>query len=42
MSRIVNYAVEREATKLVNKKFNANFDDENFYRPEFDPVDTLD
>lgn len=42
LSRIVDYAVEREATKLVNKKFNANFDDESFYRPEFDPVDTND
>jgi len=42
LSRIIDYAVEREATKLVNKKFNANFDDENSYRPEFDPVDAQD
>jgi len=42
MSRIVEFAVEKEATKLVNKKFSTNFDDENTYRPEFDPVDTLD
>jgi hypothetical protein len=42
LSRIIEFAVEREATKLVNKKFNANFDDENSYRPEFDPVDAQD
>ena len=41
MSRIVDFAVEKEATKLVNKKFEINFDDDT-YRPDFDPVDTLD
>lgn len=42
LSRIIDFAVEKEATKLVNKKFSTNFDDENTYRPEFDPVDSLD
>lgn len=41
MSRIIEFAVEKEATKLVNKKFEVNFDDDQ-YRPDFDPVDTLD
>lgn len=42
LSRIIDYAVEKEATRLVNKKYSSNFDDENTYRPEFDPVDTQD
>jgi hypothetical protein len=42
LTRIVNFAVEKEATNLVNKKYNANIEDENNYIPEFDPVDELD
>lgn len=38
---MVENAVEREATRLVNKKYNYN-DDDILNRPEFDPVDTLD
>lgn len=38
---MVSNAVEREAIRLVNKKYNYN-DDDNFNRPEFDPVDTMD
>jgi len=33
---------KREATRLVNKKYTSNIDDDNTYRPEFDPVDTED
>jgi WASH complex subunit strumpellin len=42
LSNIVDNAVEREATRLVNKKYTSNIDDDNTYRPEFDPVDTED
>jgi hypothetical protein len=42
LSRIVDFAVEKEATRLVSKKLDLNIDDENTYKPEFDPVDTLD
>ena len=42
LSRIIDYAVEKEATRLVNKKYSSMIDDENTYRPEFDPVDTQD
>lgn len=40
LQNIVDHAVEREASRLVNKKYNYNDDD--VFRPEFDPVDTLD
>lgn len=42
LSNIIEHAVEKEATRLVNKKYTSNIDDENTYRPDFDPVDTLD
>ena len=42
LSRIIDYAVEKDATRLVNKKYSSMIDDENTYRPEFDPVDTQD
>jgi WASH complex subunit strumpellin len=42
LSNIVDNAVEREATRLVNKKYTSNIDDDTTYRPEFDPVDTQD
>jgi hypothetical protein len=41
LSRIVDFAVEKEATRLVSKKLDLNIDDENTYKPEFDPVDTF-
>ena len=38
--RIINLAVEKEATRLVNKKYSTNFDDsEDNFIPEFNPVD---
>lgn len=39
LTRIINFAVEKEASALVNKKYSPNFDDENNYVPDFDPVD---
>jgi len=42
MNRIIDYAVEKEASRLVNRKFQSNIDDDSVYRPEFDPVDTQD
>ena len=41
LQNVVENAVEREATRLVNKKYNYN-DDDILNRPEFDPVDTED
>ena len=42
LTRIVDQAVEKEASRLVNKKYAPIIDDENFYTPEFEPVDELD
>ena len=42
LTRIVDFAVEKEAITLVNKKYNANIEDEKNYIPEFDPVDEFD
>ena len=39
LSNIIEHAVEKEATRLVNKKYTSNIDDENTYRPDFDPLD---
>lgn len=41
LSNIIDHAVEKEAQRLVNKKYSSNIDDDS-YRPEFDPVDTQD
>lgn len=41
LSNIVDHAVEKEAQRLVNRKYSSNIDDDS-YRPEFDPVDTED
>jgi WASH complex subunit strumpellin len=38
LTQIVNQAVDREAQKLVNKKYNTNLDEKS-YVPQFDPVD---
>ena len=41
--RVIELAVEREATKLVNKKYTANIDNnEQQYIPTFEPVDEHD
>ena len=41
--RIVELAVEKEASKLVNKKFTANIDaNETQFIPDFEPVDEND
>jgi hypothetical protein len=42
LTRIVDQAVEKEASRLVNKKWMPVIDDENSYTPEFDPVDEFD
>lgn len=44
ITRIIEFAVEKEATALVNKKYSANFVEaqENFYVPTFIPMDTYD
>ena len=42
LSQIIDHAVEKEATRLVNKKYQTNMDDENTNRHDFDPVDTED
>ena len=41
LARIIELAVEKEATKLVNRKYLANLGDidENIFIPEFEPVD---
>ena len=41
LSRIINFAVEREATDLVNKKISAVIDDstEKYFTPIFVPLD---
>ena len=41
--RIVELAVEKEASKLVNKKFTATIDaNETQFMPDFEPVDEND
>ena len=43
LARIIELAVEKEATRLVNKKYQANLnDDENIFVPEFNPIDEND
>jgi WASH complex subunit strumpellin len=40
LTRIVEHAVEKEAMRLVNKRFQANIDsNETDYVPDFEPVD---
>ena len=43
LARIIELAVEKEATRLVNKKYQANLnDDESIFIPEFEPLDETD
>lgn len=43
MSYIVQLAVDKEATRLVNKKYQSQLDaNETRYTPEFNPVDEND
>jgi len=43
LTRIINYAVEKESTALVNKKYQADLDDtDKHYVPTFIPVDAHD
>jgi WASH complex subunit strumpellin len=43
LTRIVQHAVDKEAMRLVNKRFSANIDStENDHVPEFEPVDEND
>jgi hypothetical protein len=43
MTRIINCAVEKESTALVNKKYQANLDyQDKYYIPTFIPVDAYD
>lgn len=43
MTRIINYAVEKEATALVNKKYQVDLDNQDkHYVPTFIPVDAQD
>ena len=45
LGRIIELAVEKEATRLVNKKYQSsidNIEDGKYYIPEFDPVDEND
>ena len=44
LARIIELAVEKEATRLVNKKYQANLNDvdEAVYIPEFEPIDEHD
>ena len=41
LTRIIDLAVEKEASRLINKKYTPQFDigQENQYIPEFTPVD---
>lgn len=43
-SKIIEFAVEKEATRLINKKYNANWLDlsDNTYIPKFKAVDEND
>jgi len=42
--RIIEFAVEKESTNLVNKKYNTTLIEaqENYYIPIFTPVDEFD
>ena len=41
--RVIELAVEKEATKLVNKKYSSNIDsNETQFVPTFEPVDEND
>lgn len=43
MTRIIKYAVEKESTALVNKKYQADLDSQDkYYIPTFVPVDAYD
>lgn len=43
LTRIINYAVEKESTALVNKKYTVDLDsEEKHYIPTFIPVDAHD
>jgi len=43
LTRIINYAVEKESTALVNKKYQADLDyQDKYYVPTFIPVDAHD
>ena len=43
LTRIINYAVEKESTALVNKKYQADLDyQDKHYVPTFIPVDAND
>ncbi len=44
LTRIINLAVEKEASRLINKKFTQNIDNtqENQFVPEFIPTDEHD
>lgn len=43
LTRIINYAVEKESTALVNKKYTIELDDDvKHYVPTFIPVDAND
>lgn len=43
LTRIVQHAVDKEAMRLVNKRFSANIDStDNDHVPEFEPVDEHD
>ena len=40
MTRIINYAVEKESVALVNKKYTGDLDDQDkYFVPTFIPVD---
>jgi WASH complex subunit strumpellin len=43
LTKIINYHVDKEAVRLVNKRISANIDAiDQSYMPEFEPVDELD
>jgi len=43
LSRIINYAVEKESTNLINKKYTVDMDfQDKYYVPTFIPVDAND
>jgi WASH complex subunit strumpellin len=43
LTRIINFAVEKESIALVNKKYQSNLDNQDkYYVPTFIPVDAYD
>ena len=43
LTRIINFAVEKEATNLVNKKYSIDLDyQDKYFVPNFIPVDAYD